>query len=213
MGPAAAPRQPRVAVPQRARYHRAASQRAPLTNEDRLTHLYRTYGASIYWRCVRILGNTAAAEDATQETFLRVHRHLERAPHGEEALRWIWGIATNYCLNELRNGKRRAEPVAELPERGDGSDGSEGRHSSEGAAPSQRGDLAGRVIDRLADRDLARRIIERAPEDQALIAWLHHVDGLNQEEVAETLELSRRTVVNKLAAFAENARKYLARTT
>jgi len=31
--------------------------------------------------------------------------------------------------------------------------------------------------------------------------------------VAKTLELSRRTVVNKLAAFAENARKYLARTT
>lgn len=163
-----------------------------MTKEDRLTHLYRTYGASIYWRCVRLLGDAAAAEDATQETFMRVHRHLERTPDGEEAIRWIWRIATNYCLNELRNTRRRAEPVAELPE----------------PAPPGGGHLE---LSALADRDLARRVIARAPEDQRAIAWLHHVDGLEQEEVARTMGVSRRTVVNKLAAFAENARKYLAR--
>lgn len=162
-----------------------------MTKEDRLTQLYRTYGASIYWRCMRLLGDAAAAEDATQETFMRVHRHLERTPDGEEAIRWIWRIATNYCLNELRNTKRRAEPVAELPDR-----------------PPAAGDLE---LAALADRDLARRVIARAPEDQRAIAWLHHVDGLDQEEVARTLGVSRRTVVNKLAAFAENARKYAAR--
>jgi RNA polymerase sigma-70 factor, ECF subfamily len=168
---------------------------ALVSTEDRLTHLYRSYGASIYWRCVRILGDAAAAEDATQETFLRVHRHLERAPDGEEAIRWIWRIATNYCLNELRNGKRRAEPVAELPDAPE--------PALAAIAALQRGDLG--------DRDLARRIIARAPEDQRVIVWLHHVDGLEQEEVARTLGISRRTVVNKLAAFTENARKYLGR--
>ena len=157
-----------------------------MTTEDRLTQLYRAYGASIYWRCMRILGDASAAEDATQETFMRVHKNLERAPNGDEAIRWIWRIATNYCLNELRNTKRRAEPVAELPER------------------------AIELSD-LADRDLARKVIERAPEDQRAIAWLHYVDGLDQEEVAHTMGVSRRTVVNKLAAFAANARKYLAR--
>jgi RNA polymerase sigma-70 factor, ECF subfamily len=160
---------------------------APLVKQDdRLTQLYRTYGATIYWRCVRLLGNGSAAEDATQETFLRVYRHLERAPSGEEAIRWIWRIATNYCLNELRNARHRPEPVAELPEQ------------------------VGEEID-LTQRDLARAVIERAPEDQRAIAWLHHVDGLDQEEVARTLGISRRTVVNKLAAFSTNARKYLAR--
>lgn len=161
--------------------------------EDRLTVLYRTYGPAIYWRCMRLLNDAAAAEDATQETFLRVHRHLERAPDGEEAIRWIWRIATNYCLNELRNAKRRAAPVAEVPERSD----SWGAESFELAA--------------LSDRDLARKVIARAPEDQRAIAWLHYVDGLEQEEVARTMDVSRRTVTNKLAAFAANARKYLTR--
>ena len=77
-------------------------------NDDRLTALYRSYGPAIYWRCLRLLRDRAAAEDATQETFMRVLRHLDRAPDADEAIRWIWRIATNYCLNELRNSKRRA---------------------------------------------------------------------------------------------------------
>ena len=157
-----------------------------MSQDDRLTELYRTYGAAIYWRCLRILGDRGSAEDAMQETFMRVHRHLDRTPDGDDAVRWICRIATNYCLNELRNAKRRAEPVADLPERAL--------------------DLAD-----LADRDLARQVIARAPEDQRAIAWLYHVDGFDQEEVARTLGVSRRTVVSKLAAFASNARKYIAR--
>lgn len=157
-----------------------------LSQDDRLTELYRAYGPAIYWRCLRILGDRGSAEDAMQETFMRVHRHLERTPDGEDAIRWICRIATNYCLNELRNAKRRAEPVAELPERA-----------------VELGDLS--------DRDLARQVIARAPEDQRAIAWLYHVDGFDQEEVARTLGVSRRTVVSKLAAFATNARKYIAR--
>ena len=155
-------------------------------NDTRLTDLYRSYGPVIYWRCVRLLGDRAAAEDATQETFMRVLRHLDRAPTGEDAIRWIFRIATNYCLNEIRNGKRRAVPMDELPERP--------------------------VVDLdAADRDLVVKLIARAPEDQRTIAWLHHVDGLDQGEVARVMDVSRRTVVNKLAAFAQNARKFAAR--
>jgi len=117
---------------------------------------------------------------------MRVYRHLDRAPDGTEAIRWICRIATNYCLNELRNARRRAAPVAELPER------------------------SVDVAD-LSDRDLARQVITRAPEDQRSIAWLYHVDGFDQEEVARIMGVSRRTVVNKLAAFSVNARKYITR--
>ena len=154
-------------------------------SEDRLSTLYRTYGPIIYARCMRLLGDASAAEDATQETFMRVQRHLEKAP--PEALGWIYRIATNYCLNELRDRKRRAEPTAEL----------------EVAS----GDLAAV----LGDRDLVARIIRRSPEELRVVAWLHHVDGFDQAEVADTLGISRRTVVNHLGEFARNARKYIVR--
>ena len=151
--------------------------------------LYRQYGATIYARCAKLLGDRVAAEDATQETFLRVYRHLDKAPTSWEALRWIYRIATNYCLNEIRD--RRLRPRCQ----------------------SEARDLAGANPDEiLADRDLVMRIVRRSPEKLRATAWLHHVDGLDQGEVARVLGSSRRTVINHLATFARNARKFAARS-
>lgn len=157
--------------------------------DDPLTTLYRRYGPFIYARCVRLLGDRAGAEDATQETFMRIHRHLHRAPDPSDALAWIYRIATNYCLNEIRDRKLRplaaADPVEPAGE-----------------------DLQAA----LANRDVAARIVRRSPEKLRTPAWLHHVDGLDQGEVARVLGISRRTVGNRLAEFADHARKFIARS-
>jgi RNA polymerase sigma-70 factor, ECF subfamily len=156
--------------------------------EDRTTRLYRTYGPIIYARCRQMLSSQAAAEDATQETFVRVHRHLESAPDLSEALGWIYRIATNYCLNEIRNDKHRPVVVETIPEIPDG------------VGEAQ-----------LADKDLARRLVMQAPHELRTVAWLVHVDGMNQDDVAQALGISRRTVVNRLNAFAERSQRFLAR--
>ena len=157
--------------------------------EDRSSALYREYGAIIYWRCLKLLGDAAAAEDATQETFLRVHRHLDGAPGAEEAIRWIWRIATNYCLNEVRDRGRRPEPRERLPEVAVG------------------GDLEAA----LADRDLVRRFIDLVDEKLRAVAWVHYVDGLEHVEAGRLLGISRKTVANRLAEFNERARKIITR--
>jgi RNA polymerase sigma-70 factor (ECF subfamily) len=157
--------------------------------DDRISALYRQYGPVIYWRCLKLLGDAAAAEDATQETFLRVHRHLDKTPGSEEALRWIWRIATNRCLNELRDRKRRPEPEEALPE-----------------LPA-----SASLEDALADRDLVRRIIDRVGARLRAVAWVHYVDGLDHVEAGRILGVSRRTVANRLADFNEKARKILGR--
>jgi RNA polymerase sigma-70 factor (ECF subfamily) len=158
-------------------------------DDRRLSELYRQYGGLIYARCRRFLRDDAAAEDATQETFLRAAVHLDRATGPGEAMAWIHRVATNYCLNELRDRRRRAEPRAELPEL-----------------------AAERVDEALADRDLAARLVARAPEKLRVVAWLHHVDGIEQGEVARLLGISRRTVVTRLQTFAENAHKFMRRS-
>ncbi|HEY4238330.1 MAG TPA: sigma-70 family RNA polymerase sigma factor [Kofleriaceae bacterium] len=159
-------------------------------SDDRLTALYRMYGPAIYARCIRLLGDPATAEDATQETFLRAHRHLAKAPNGDEALVWIYRIATNYCLNEIRNRKHR--PVVALDE-----------------LPERIGDDLQAV---LADRDLVARLVARGPAQARAAAWLHFVDGLDQGEVARVLGASRRTIVTRLAEFTASARAFLARS-
>jgi RNA polymerase sigma-70 factor (ECF subfamily) len=132
-----------------------------------------------------------AAEDATQETFLRVWRHLERVPDAREALYWIYRVATNYCLNEIRDRRMRDLPAEKLPEVAEAG----------GAAET-----------RIVDRDLARRLIDRARANLRVVAWLYHVDGFEQEEVASVVGISRRTVVNRLADFRTGAQKFLRRS-
>jgi RNA polymerase sigma-70 factor, ECF subfamily len=158
--------------------------------DDRFTQLYVRYGPAIYARCRRLLNDPAAAEDAAQETFLRVYRHLQSAPTADEALRWIYRIATNYCLNELRD--RKHEPLL-LPETLDIADLTTGEEP-------------------IADRQLARKLAAGAPPHLSVAAWLHHVDGMDQGEVARVLGVSRRTVVNHLAAFRRHVKKFVSRS-
>jgi RNA polymerase sigma-70 factor (ECF subfamily) len=162
---------------------------------DRLTELYRRYGPAIYARCRTLLADESAAEDATQETFLRVQRHLDRVPSAREALYWIYRVATNYCLNELRSRRSRALPWADLAD-----------------LPEITPDVIDAVESRLADQDLARRLIARARPNVRMVAWLYHLDGFEQEEVAAIVGVSRRTVATRLAQFSSNARKFVRRS-
>src|SRR5258705_12700761 len=62
----------------------------------RVSRLYRKFGPAIYSRCRRLLKDDALAEDATQEVFVRVMRHIDSAPDDSAAPAWIYRISTNY---------------------------------------------------------------------------------------------------------------------
>ena len=59
----------------------------------------------------------------------------------------------------------------------------------------------------LENREIASRLIERAPEKLRAVAWLHYVDGMDQEEVARVMGITRRTVFNRIEAFRATADK------
>ena len=72
------------------------------------------------WRFLRrLLGDAAAAEDVTQETFLRVHRRLPSYGFRSSFTSWVFQIARNAGLDELRRRardertRRTARPVPE----------------------------------------------------------------------------------------------------
>ena len=160
-------------------------------SNERVSTLYRKFGTAIYSRCRRLLKDDALAEDATQEVFVRVLRHIESAPDDATALAWIYRISTNYCLNQIRDRSRQAEPTApdEMPE------------AFDNASPE---------VD-LLDRETAMKLIRRAPEKLQEVAVLYYVDGLEQEQVATTLGISRRTVINRLQEFIERSKKFVSR--
>lgn len=143
--------------------------------EQDLHRLYAEHGRSILAHCTRILGDYASAEDAAQEVFLRVRRYAGRLPEASEIRPWLFRIATNHCLNELRSRDVRARTPPHLV-----------------------GMTTANQEDTMAARNDAQRFLERLPPRARAIAWLTYVDGMLQHEVAETLGVSRRTVVNYL---------------
>lgn len=155
-------------------------------NGAQVEALYRQFGPAIYRRCLKLLRHPAEAEDAAQEVFVQVCRHLGSFTYGDSPLPWVYRIATRLCLNRIRAGARSGNTVRKL------------------GAPSAPDPAAA-----LADRQLAGKLLARFDERTGLIALCHLVDGMTQEEVAQTLGISRRTVYTRLTRFLAEAQDYL----
>lgn len=67
--------------------------------------LMRRHQKRIYRLALHLLRDSAEAEDATQETFVRAYRALDRFDGRSEAFTWIYRIAVNVSLNVIRARK------------------------------------------------------------------------------------------------------------
>src|SRR5919205_3202093 len=89
--------------------------RARVGDEVAFRELIDPYRAELPLHCYRILGSLQDAEDAVQETLLAAWRGLERF-EGRASLRaWLYRIATNRCLNALRDRGRRPQELPAPP--------------------------------------------------------------------------------------------------
>jgi RNA polymerase sigma-70 factor (TIGR02960 family) len=85
--------------------------RAQRGDEDAFAQLTDPYRRELQLHCYRILGSLQDAEDLLQETLLAAWRGLEQF-EGRSSLRaWLYTIATNRCLNALRERDRRPQAV------------------------------------------------------------------------------------------------------
>ncbi len=93
--------------------------RARSGDEEAFAELVGPYRGELQFHCYQILGSLQDAEDLLQETLLAAWRGLGRF-EGRASLRaWLYRIATNGCLNALRDRGRRpkqVQPMAELPQ-------------------------------------------------------------------------------------------------
>jgi RNA polymerase sigma-70 factor (TIGR02960 family) len=90
--------------------------RARARDEDAFRELIEPYQRELQLHCYRMLGSLQDAEDQLQETLLAAWRGLDGF-EGRSSLRaWLYRIATNRCLNALRDRTRRPEGVPSMVE-------------------------------------------------------------------------------------------------
>ena len=150
---------------------------------------FEEYGPFVYARALHILGNAADAQEATQEVFVRVMRGLDRFEGRSHPRAWLRSITTNYCINQLRNWKRRRELLEE--------------HVARQPAPEPESAAVRRRL-------LVQELLAEVDEAQAKAAWYVFVDGLSHRETADRMGVSRRTVGNLVERFRERAAALLA---
>jgi RNA polymerase sigma-70 factor (TIGR02960 family) len=85
-------------------------QRAQAGDGDAFSELVEPHRRELLVHCYRLLGSLHDAEDILQETLLSAWRALGRFD-GRSLRAWLYRIATNHCLNHLRDGSRRPQSV------------------------------------------------------------------------------------------------------
>jgi RNA polymerase sigma-70 factor (ECF subfamily) len=132
--------------------------------------LYRTLGERMKSIAFNHLGNISDAEDAVQETFLKVHRAAESYT-GEAAFStWVFRVLINTCYDHLRRRRRRPEeaPIDDAVE--------------------VTGKAAPHVDD--AKRITLRKMLEELPEQRRTVFTLFEIEGLSHAEIAQILGIS-----------------------
>lgn len=158
-------------------------------NVEAFNQLVERHTPVIFNVCMRLLRDGAAAEDASQDTFVRAWGAIE-GWQGGLVRPWLIRIATNRCYDMLRSQSRRpASSVdAELFE-------TEPHWSSQSGPPEDPEQFAARA-------DLSthlERALASLPEDQRLAIILADVHGLGYEEVAEVAGVAVGTVKSRIS--------------
>ena len=141
----------------------------------------RAYKDRVFRLAVSILKERAAAEDAAQETFVRVWKALPRFD-GRAALgTWIYAITRNTCLMELR----RRRPTVSL----DDPDSPDAQHAATEIATGPAQD---------PERDNLLRLLARLPRNQQQAVRLFYLEDRSYQAVAESLGMPLGTLKNLL---------------
>jgi len=153
--------------------------------------IMRTYQDRIFNLCVYMLRDRQDAQDAAQETFIKVFRNLHGFEPNSSLYTWIYRIGINTCLDQRRKRKPRSLesdlPFEEVCSRM----GVENPYESVEAS------------------ELLRWSLQNLPEKLRTVIVLKEMEGLSYEEIAGVLEISLGTVKSRLSRARDELRRLL----
>jgi len=128
---------------------------------------YREHVAEVYQYALAVLGNSADAEDVTQQTFLNAYRAFERGERPQKAHNWLIKIAHNVCRMRWRQSGRRPQEVPL-------------ERAGEPAAPD----------DERPSLDVLLSALAKLPFNQRSAIVMREVEDRSYAEIAEVLGVS-----------------------
>ena len=154
--------------------------------------LYNAYRGRIFTFLLRLSGTSAAADDLTQESFEKAYRALARLESDQKLLPWLYRIANNTAIDNLRR-RTRFTWLPWLAVRGTS-------HESEPSDASEAASLRSDISD----------VLQLLPPDNAAALLLHALEGYSYAEIARiqgcTLAAARSRISRARQAFKDTYR-------
>jgi len=157
--------------------------RARRGDEVAFEALYRSHARAIHGLALRLTGDAAAAEDITQETFLRMFGFLSGLRDDTPLRPWLKRVAANLAIDRLRRIRESGDEDA-LWQAVDG-----------GPAPAT-------VVE-------ASGLLRRLPSVARTLLWLHEMEGWSHEELAARFDRSPSWSKSILSRSLARLREYL----
>ena len=153
--------------------------------------LYALHGARMKNLARNVLGSAADAEDAVQETFLKVQRSIASFRGQSSFVTWTYRILINTCYDARRSRLRKKEVTTD--------DDSEESPRREPRAPGAHPSL----------RMALERALEKLTRHQRDVFLLYEVEGFRHSEIAGMLEITEAASKNTLFQAKKNLREML----
>lgn len=150
----------------------------------------------------RFIGRPEVAEDLTQEVFLRIYRSRDRYVPGAMFRTWMFTIARNLCLNEIRRAGK-SENVIRPGEPEEGTYASANPDDADRRGPEAELLLHER-------REMVHQAVAALPDNQRSAVLLRRFEGLSYAEIASVLGVSQKAVKSLLSRAKVNLQQRLA---
>jgi RNA polymerase sigma-70 factor (ECF subfamily) len=137
--------------------------------------IVHSYEKPVFNYILRLVGDRALAQDLTQEVFLRVHQGLAGFSLRARFTTWLFQVAKNRVLDELRSLERRPRAVVALDD----------------IPPLE---VVDQPFERTETIDAVWRAIAALNPDLKMALLLRDIVGLSYAEIADTLEITLATV-------------------
>ena len=168
------------------------SQPLPAQGHDEFDTLYRDHVDLIYRYAHRLCGETEAAKDLVQETFLNAYRGLKNFRGEARISTWLYTIASRACMRMRR--KRKGEPEHEL--------------SLDEFVPTSEGEFRLQIPteglspeEALQNKELRQALdqaIDKLPEKYRMVLVLRDMEDVSAKEVGTIMGLNERAVKSRL---------------
>ena len=147
--------------------------------------LFETHKDRVYSIALRYAGDSAAAMDIAQDTFLKLLSSIGQFRGDSNFESWLYRLVVNSCLDYHRK-RRRFLPLLE--------DG------LEAALDVFRAPRESALHDLLREEQEERvqQVVAQLPEEQRIVVVLRYTEGLSYEEIADLLGCRRGTVASRL---------------